>query len=477
MRSVGPGTCQGIPQKRRREDDASDVGDYDAPTEITTDCQEYSEMTDISLEDDAPFQVVTYRKSRAAGIPVVFRTSDPNSSFWKVNPNCIARDIVKETQEKVLSHRITRDGNLVINVASEGSANSLLLLKTIAGIEVEALIPDSYLKVMGRITDIPTWYSAEQLLHYLRPCGVIAVKRDVVFSREEDGTSKSYDKRSVVLTFRPGHTLPADVCLGFTCHPVSEYVPPPTQCFHCQRFGHIARDCHGTERCKICAGPHDFKSCTARREPKCANCGGPHVATYRACRVAKAATEAHIRKVMFGKSKQKQAAPPNPDFVKAATQEAPPCFSRLPEDPPRADNQSVQGGQLYSTVVKATPCAPGRARARKGEHKLHSSAAPQAVTATVVTHLPEPCISHFPDPSITKSLPQRTAGGKVHPQKSAPPRNVLEIIVPLLFQALRAILQNSPTSANLPAVRAILAFEPLLTGHLLDSADVPGHHG
>lgn len=213
------------PAKRRREgdDDAAEYFEDDASTELQSQnhepCAFTSDMQENEDEGES-FQVVTRKKNRKSGIPVYFKVTGQNNSFWKVNPNLIAREIIRETQEKVLSHRITREGNLVIVVGSEVSANSLLLMKSLAGIDVEVYIPSSYLQTMGRITDVPRWYTQEQLLEYLGPCGVIGVKREVVFSREADGSSVPHTKKSVILTFRPGDQLPRDVTLGFTCHPV-----------------------------------------------------------------------------------------------------------------------------------------------------------------------------------------------------------------------------------------------------------------
>ena len=54
------------------------------------------------------------------------------------------------------------------------------------------------------------------------------------------------------------------------------------QCYNCQCFGHSAKTCRSKQKCLICAENHSHKGCLSResRKPICANCNGPHVASY-----------------------------------------------------------------------------------------------------------------------------------------------------------------------------------------------------
>ena len=58
-----------------------------------------------------------------------------------------------------------------------------------------------------------------------------------------------------------------------------------TQCFNCQSFGHSAKNCRSKPKCPICGESHSHKGCPNKeaRKPKCANCMGPHVASYKGC--------------------------------------------------------------------------------------------------------------------------------------------------------------------------------------------------
>ena len=57
------------------------------------------------------------------------------------------------------------------------------------------------------------------------------------------------------------------------------------QCFNCQCFGHSAQNCKSKQKCVICGENHSHKGCPKKeaKHPKCANCSGPHVASYKGC--------------------------------------------------------------------------------------------------------------------------------------------------------------------------------------------------
>ena len=57
------------------------------------------------------------------------------------------------------------------------------------------------------------------------------------------------------------------------------------QCYNCQSFGHSTKTCRSKQKCLICGENHSHKGCPSRelRKPTCANCKGPHVASYEGC--------------------------------------------------------------------------------------------------------------------------------------------------------------------------------------------------
>ena len=68
---------------------------------------------------------------------------------------------------------------------------------------------------------------------------------------------------------------------------VEEFRQPVSvrQCFNCQCFRHTAQNCKSKQKCVICGENHSHKGCPKKeaKQPKCANCSGPHVASCKRC--------------------------------------------------------------------------------------------------------------------------------------------------------------------------------------------------
>lgn len=130
-----------------------------------------SDATDMEV-NQGDFTLLTYKKKRAAGIPVVFEPTE-GYSLWKVNPNVLASEVVATAQEKVLTHRLTKDGRLIVTLSSLAAANRLLHVSILAGVPVEVRVPRSYMATYGKILGVPLEYTDEALGNYLRDQGVL----------------------------------------------------------------------------------------------------------------------------------------------------------------------------------------------------------------------------------------------------------------------------------------------------------------
>ena len=97
-----------------------------------------------------------------------------------------------------------------------------------------------------------------------------------------DNESRSKEPTGTVILYFNTDTLPDRIFLGFQAFKVHKYIPPPTRCYKCQRYGHIATNCRSSVRCPNCGGSHDYKDCTSE-SVLCCHCGADHSAAYKGC--------------------------------------------------------------------------------------------------------------------------------------------------------------------------------------------------
>jgi len=94
-----------------------------------------------------------------------------------------------------------------------------------------------------------------------------------------------------------------------------------TQCFNCQKYGHVARACRSPVRCSYCSKGHSSKDCSSqsdRASKRCSNCNGPHEAWARNCptreREINRVRSVYAQKPQLYETTTK-AAPPLTDFT------------------------------------------------------------------------------------------------------------------------------------------------------------------
>lgn len=116
--------------------------------------------------------------------------------------------------------------------------------------------------------------SDEVILEHLTSQQVVEIYR--VKRKEANGNVK--ETGTFFVTFdKPD--LPNNIKAGYMNYNVRPYIPTPTQCYGCGRFGHIAKFCKASNKtCLNCSSPNHFetKESKCQHESECVNCKGRH---------------------------------------------------------------------------------------------------------------------------------------------------------------------------------------------------------
>ena len=105
------------------------------------------------------------------------------------------------------------------------------------------------------------------------------------------------------MSFSP--ELPKEITVGYLKVKVALFVPNPTRCFNCNKFGHTGQCCKVAAKCPDCGKDKHEGHCEG---PKlCSNCNGPHTSAAKDCPVWQKEKEIQcvcVEKLSFPEARQ-----------------------------------------------------------------------------------------------------------------------------------------------------------------------------
>lgn len=198
----------------------------------------------------------------------------------KVNPIMLAKLI--RGVGSVESMKLIHDGRLLIKAKTYKAANSIFQIKAVPGFDVMVAEYTQLNKSVGVIFDRSlTAASDEEILEELKPFNCKIVRR--VMKTGKDG--EKFATGTFFLTFST-LKLPKEITIGYNMHKMEPYVPNPTRCFKCQRFGHVSNSCRSNDKICVNCGEveHTTKDEKCGNPPRCVNCKATsHNAMSRDC--------------------------------------------------------------------------------------------------------------------------------------------------------------------------------------------------
>lgn len=202
---------------------------------------------------------------------IMRRTIDDTNSditMNKVNPIMLAKLIrgVGNVEDMKLIH----DGGLLIKAKTYTSANSIHQITRIPGFNVKVEEYTRLNRSTGVIFDRSLATATdEEILDELEPVRCIKVKRvlKTLHNGEKVATGTFF------LTFATVR-LPAYITLGYMSHKMSPYIPNPTRCFSCQKYGHVSSACKATKKTCVNCGQDEHAPIgeKCQNAKHCVNC-------------------------------------------------------------------------------------------------------------------------------------------------------------------------------------------------------------
>ena len=226
-------------------------------------------------------------------IPVILSNTDKKFQTW--------RQVMGELRQHHPSLRISkvkalRKGDLL--VVGDSPQDAVILqseskMKAALGKSVRLSLPKAYQITKQKnkclvVKGVPTDLTEEDFKEFLDLNKISYAKAQRLKSKK-DGRVLPIFQLEVSYPAEAKALLSQNLMCNVTgiIYKVEEFCQPVLvwQCFNCQCFGHSAQNCKSKQKCVICGENHSHKGCPKKeaKQPKCANCSGLHVASYKGC--------------------------------------------------------------------------------------------------------------------------------------------------------------------------------------------------
>jgi hypothetical protein len=189
----------------------------------------------------------------------------------------------------VSTAKLVANGNVFFEARDEESLKDLepklsAILPTIFGPEAKIRPMVNPTRVPSKsivVHNLPSLYDHDTILEAVK---VEYPSATTILDLRAQGSTARYRSVKIVLDDINEFSLllKHGLRIGWEIFRADEWVRPPLQCFNCQRYGHISRNCRSQRRCINCAHNHAATDeCSG--STKCANCGGDHKANRSSC--------------------------------------------------------------------------------------------------------------------------------------------------------------------------------------------------
>ena len=200
--------------------------------------------------------------------------------------------ILKSLKECVSPIRFEFESNrernmLSVYVNTIEEAEKVQEIQSIGGVKVKAQKKECTRR--GIIKGVPLYLSDEQLKECIESS--VQITEAIRQKRYNRESRKLEDSYAVMVVFSSNYLPPIVWCCGRKKE-VFVYNRRILQCFKCQRYGHLQKNCKANEPvCLRCSGKHESVNCPLKNSDstekvqtyRCANCKGCHSSTSREC--------------------------------------------------------------------------------------------------------------------------------------------------------------------------------------------------
>lgn len=263
-------------KKRRKEDNCFEIT-------VSTD-NSYEPLSDLeSMDEDSPPPPVsrasTVKKPERIPPIVVYSYIKDHSASLKALRSACKQDFDLKC----------RGNRLIFLAKCKDDYKKIIQEVTSAQLEYHTYTLADELKHTLVLRNIPPNVTCEEIKQDLADKNVTPVKITQMSKKEMTGRITKYPL--FIVTFDNSVNINEIINYKKVCGCIINWeryknFSGITQCYKCQSFNHIAKNCYRNPKCLTCAGTHLTVNCpTPDSPPVCVNCNGGHAANHQGCPV------------------------------------------------------------------------------------------------------------------------------------------------------------------------------------------------
>lgn len=274
------GTKNQPPNKKQKTDNDSNKQQTVAQYNITTG-NRFDLLSSSEDEDEEQILIKQHRQARdqkqPKPPPIVLYSYIENHTY---TINNMKKDMTGDIQVKNKGNR------LIVYTENRKDYDKLTAIIQQSKLEYHTYTPKEDRQHKLVIKNLPPNISCQEIKDDLVTKGISIINITQMTKKLSDNTIKSLPL--YIATINNTNQLKDVYKIKIICHCVVQWEKyhnknPIVQCFKCQAFGHVAINCHKTQKCGFCSGIHNSKECKTKENLKCSNCNSNHAANDKNC--------------------------------------------------------------------------------------------------------------------------------------------------------------------------------------------------
>lgn len=177
-----------------------------------------------------------------------------NQNIGRLHPMYVGHIFHKKLKlQNIVDIKSVGKNRIKVQLKSISDANNLVNNSLLNAENLRAYIPNHLLEKKGVIKGVDTFFDVTYLKNNIECSTPISDVKRTHKKIEKEGKTEFVPKQTIIVSFE-GNILPNSVIINSVICSVEPFLGRVTQCYNCLKYGHVARQCRGSNTLCIQCG-------------------------------------------------------------------------------------------------------------------------------------------------------------------------------------------------------------------------------